>query len=85
MDRIFLREDQSTGQRIRAFTVDAQLSQGDGRWFEVAGGTSVGNKAIKLFAQVGGIRLSSLRVRVTAAAERNLTKVRIRQFAAFKW
>ena len=94
VDRIWVREDQSTGQRIRKWAVEAQLasspespangvSAAAAAWQIVASGTSVGNKAIRLFTN-GTLRVAALRLRVAAAYGGKLEAVGIVSFAAFK-
>merc|ERR1712039_367721 len=45
-DRLMIQEDQSQGQRIRSYTVEAQI---DGSWKQLSSGKSVGNKRIDHF------------------------------------
>lgn len=80
VDRVQIREDQTTGQRIRAYTVEAQ-SAGSGAWTTVASGTSVGNKWIQLFSNT--MTVTALRLRVTAAADSMLSRVQLVSFEAF--
>ena len=95
VDRIWVKEDQRTGQRIRAWVVEAlaasnvsSSSSGSGGseagWTAVASGTSVGNKAIRLFEGAAPLKLAALRLRVTAAFADDLAAVRLASFAAFR-
>lgn len=57
-DRVLLREDLSTGQRIKAWVVEAQR---DGAWVELARGTTMG---IRRIVRVPITQASAVRVRV---------------------
>jgi hypothetical protein len=41
IDRVVIREDQSKGQRVRAFAVEVQIA---GSWVSFLNGTGIGNK-----------------------------------------
>merc|ERR1719440_2752642 len=62
VDRIVLQEDQTQGQLILAYEVEAQ--EGSGPWTQVSKGQSIGNKRIDLMAPMQ--KVSALRLRVTA-------------------
>ena len=62
VDRVVIQEDQSQGQRIRSFTVEAQAGTG-AEWQAVATGTSVGNKRIALFQKP--VTATTIRMTVT--------------------
>ena len=65
MDRIVVREDQSRGQQVRAFTIAAQL--GDGSTVVVtASGSSIGNKFIQVLPQP--LTVAMLTLNITAIA-----------------
>ena len=64
IDRAMIMEDQRFGQRIRAYTLEAQLSSG-GTWVQVASGHSVGNKRIDIFER-GTVVADALRLTVVA-------------------
>jgi len=61
VDRVVLREDQSAGQLIRTYTVEARINN---VWSRQSNGTSVGNKRIDIWqtAQI----INALRITVTA-------------------
>ena len=62
IDRVWIREDLTAGQKAQEFRVLAQTQSG---WTEVANGTSVGRKRIAVFAnQVDAL---AVRVAVTGA------------------
>lgn len=48
VNTLLIREDISKGQRVREYSVEAKLN---GKWEEIAGGTSIGNKRIQEFDQ----------------------------------
>jgi alpha-L-fucosidase len=57
-DKIVIAEDQSRGQRVRAFSLQVQQR---GKWITLAEGTSIGNKFIKkLDAPISGQRIRLL-------------------------
>lgn len=57
-DKIVITEDQSRGQRVRAFSLQVQQR---GKWITLAEGTSIGNKFIKkLDAPISGQRIRLL-------------------------
>jgi alpha-L-fucosidase len=78
VDRVVTREDQSEGEAILAWQVDAQLSPpsvgGAGTWTKIANGTSMGNKWITLLPR--NITVSSIRTVVTATAPGATARVR---------
>jgi alpha-L-fucosidase len=61
-DRIVLQEPLALGQRIEAWTIDAEQN---GAWSEVARGTTIGHKRIARFAAI-----TASRVRVTIVKSR---------------
>lgn len=73
VDRVVIEEDQAAGQRIRAWTVEAESG---GAWASVTSGKAVGNKRIATFPNATP---SSLRLRVTESA----AIPSVRRFAAF--
>eukprot|EP00040_Diaphanoeca_grandis_P019203 m.101217 g.101217 ORF g.101217 m.101217 type:complete len:689 (-) comp27315_c0_seq1:283-2349(-) len=83
VDRVSITEDQSTGQRIRAFVVEGQSSSSS-PWMTILNGTSVGNKAIKIFDNSSGVAVTALRINVTAAANGLFSAVTMKSFEAFK-
>lgn len=50
VDRVVMREDQTTGQRVRAWALKAYLA--DGSTLQVAQGESIGNRRIVAFPEV---------------------------------
>ena len=75
IDRVWIREDLTAGQKAQAFRVLAQTQSG---WTEVANGTSVGRKRIAVFAnQVDAL---AVRVAVTKAFS---WPVAVHELAAF--
>jgi alpha-L-fucosidase len=50
VDHVVIMEDVREGQKIAAYTIEAQ--QGDGTWTEVASGESIGHKRINRFPQI---------------------------------
>ena len=75
VDRIQLREDQRAGQRVRAYTVEAQVG---GQWVPFAEGTGIGNRQIDLHGEP--VVCTGMRLTVTAA----LAEPIITQFAVFR-
>ena len=65
IDRVQLMEDQTRGQVIRAYQVDA-MTDGGG-WTRVASGTSVGHKKIDLFTSA--VTVTAVRLSVTKAVD----------------
>jgi alpha-L-fucosidase len=66
IDRIVIQEDISRGQRITAYTVDAEV---DGKWvLGWASGTAVGHKRIQV-SQSGPKTITRLRLNVSAGVE----------------
>lgn len=79
VDRVSVREDQRHGQLVRAYTVEALVG---GEWrVLVAGGTSVGNRAIHLFVEP--VVASALRLNVTASALQGPATAYLSEFAAY--
>ena len=72
VDRSVIQEDQTQGQVIRAYVVDAQLANGTD-WVTVAQGTSIGNKKIDIW-QAGALLVSSVRVNVTKSVDTPVIK-----------
>ena len=79
IDRAWLREDISTGQRARGFRVLAR-TEGKEQFETVAQGTSVARKRIVLF-NVTLHRVRQLRFRVTAAVEWPVPMMEVAAFA----
>ena len=76
IDRVVLREDQSQGQRVRAYTIEVETT---GKWTQVATGTGIGNRQVELFSG-GAVVATAVRLTITAAVAQPI----ISQFAAFK-
>lgn len=66
VDRVWVREDQAQGQRIRAYVIEV-LPVGSTTWQPFSNGTSVGNKKIDLSGNQAQLKLQALRLNVTAA------------------
>jgi len=77
IDRVWIREDISSGQRAQQFSVHAQMDAA-GDFVLVGNGTSIGHKRIVVFREE--IKPVALRVQVTASLD---WPVPIREFAAF--
>lgn len=75
-DRVVVRENQTAGQLIRAYVVEASATGTAGPWNTIATGTSMGNKWIHLLPNASGITASAVRVRVTASAVGHTGQVR---------
>ena len=82
VDRVVIREDISHGQRVRGWTLEAEV---DGQWVPTpyawgdvatSNGTGVGNRFVALFKP---ITTSSVRLTITKAAAAPM----LMQFAAF--
>jgi alpha-L-fucosidase len=54
MNTIVLQESNALGQRVKAFTIEANV---DGAWNEVARGTTIGHKRIMRFKPVTAAQL----------------------------
>jgi hypothetical protein len=73
VDRSVIQEDQTRGQVIRAYAVDAlvAISKDKNEWIEVATGTSIGNKKIDLWEKgpqlVRAVRLNITKIVDTPA------------------
>jgi hypothetical protein len=73
VDRSVIQEDQTRGQVIRAYAVDAlvAISKDKNEWIEVATGTSIGNKKIDLWGKgpqlVRAVRLNITKIVDTPA------------------
>ena len=76
VDRIVIAEDQTLGQRVRAYTIDAQFS--NGTVARVDNGTSVGNKKITVYAAA----LTDVAM-VTLNFTTSIATPQLRQFAIF--
>ena len=63
VDRIVLRENQTDGQQIAAYKVEALGA--DGSWSTVVTGQSIGNKAIQLLADAKGVVARQFRFTAT--------------------
>ena len=70
VDRVVLMEDQSRGQVIRAYTVDAyvQSMASAQSWVQLSNGTSIGHKKIDLFSSPATI--TQLRFNVTQTVDK---------------
>jgi hypothetical protein len=66
VDRSVIQEDQTRGQVIRAYAVDAlvAISKDKNEWIEVATGTSIGNKKIDLWEK-GPQLVRAVRLNIT--------------------
>ena len=75
VDRSVIQEDQTQGQVIRAYVVQAQLVNGSNStdWTTVANGTSVGNKKIDLW-QSGPLMVNSVRLNITQSVDTPVIK-----------
>jgi len=65
IDRVVVREDQTDGQAIRGWSVQAQMS-GSAAWTVIANGTSIGNKWITLLPL--NYTVTALKAVITASA-----------------
>eukprot|EP01052_Picozoa_sp_SAG31_P002940 SAG31_NODE_107_length_24865_cov_17.973593_9_plen_344_part_00 len=79
IDRVVLREDQTAGQAIRGWSVQAQLASDDAlgkdaEWVVLVNGTAVGNKWISLLPI--NYSVSALRAEVTASHPGSTPKLR---------
>ena len=77
IDRVVVREDQTEGQTIRAWDVEAQLpssGQGQSSWTRIANGTSMGNKWIVLLEK--NLTVSAIRAVATATAPGTVARIR---------
>ena len=79
VDRVMMREDQTMGQIIRGYDVEAQSAAGS--WTRVASGLSIGNKRIDVIGQ-GLYAARALRLRVTALAP-GLAAAKLTHFGAY--
>eukprot|EP01045_Picozoa_sp_COSAG04_P022824 COSAG04_NODE_2634_length_3827_cov_8.999464_5_plen_169_part_00 len=79
VDRVMMREDQTMGQIIRGYDVEAQSAAGS--WTRVARGLSIGNKRIDVIGQ-GLYAARALRLRVTALAP-GLAAAKLTHFGAY--
>ena len=75
IDRVWIREDLTAGQKAQEFRVLAQTQSG---WTEVANGTSVGRKRIAVFAN----QVDALAVRV-AVTKAHSWPLAVHEVAAF--
>ena len=80
-DRVVVRENQTGGQLIRAYVVEASTSGPSGPWSTVATGTSMGNKWIHFLPNASGMVAAAVRVRVTDSAMGHTGRVRANRFA----
>lgn len=78
VDRVIIQEDQTFGQRVRAYAIDF-LPQGSSTWEPFSTGSSIGNKRIDLGSAVP-VQASALRLVITGAAAPPI----ISNFAAFR-
>ena len=60
LDRVVLQEDQTTGQRVRAWALKAYLA--DGSTLQLAQGQSIGNKRIVAFPEVQQVTMVELNI-----------------------
>lgn len=65
IDRFIVQEDQTYGQRVRAFVIETQTEAG-GPWTQASVGTSIGHKRIALAAAT--VKATAARLRITGAA-----------------
>jgi alpha-L-fucosidase len=65
IDRFIIQEDQTYGQRVRAFVVETQTETG-GAWTQVAEGSSIGHKRIAIAS--APVKAVAARLRITGAA-----------------
>lgn len=77
VDRFVVREDQSRGQLVRQYEIDAEVG---GEWVQVANGTSVGNRAIVILP--AAVTATAARLVVVASAGPKGGAV-VSQFAAY--
>ena len=77
VDRVQLMEDQTAGQVVRAYTVEALMEGAPSHWVQVSNGTSIGHKKIDLLA--APITTTALRFNVTRSADEPV----MRSFQAF--
>ena len=70
VDRSVIQEDQTRGQVIRAYAVDAlvAISKGRDEWIQVATGTSIGNKKIDLWEK-GPLLVRAVRLNITKVVD----------------
>ena len=75
VDRSVIQEDQTRGQVIRAYTVDALvvISKDQNEWVQVAAGTSIGNKKIDLWEK-GPQLVRAVRLNITKVADTPVLK-----------
>merc|ERR1712217_595396 len=79
VDRVVMREDQTNGQIIREYEVEAAFPNGS--WARVSSGQSIGNKRIDFF-NVSLKQVRSLRLRITAVAP-GLASGKVKHFGAY--
>jgi len=80
IDRIVVREDQTEGQTINTWVVEAQMLSSHGNWTQIANGTSMGNKWITLLDK--NLTVSAIRTVATGTFEG--AKARIRSTSAHR-
>ena len=70
VDRSVIREDQTNGQVIRGYIIEAQLNNAttSDQWITVAQGTSIGNKKIDLWKS-GPLLVNAVRFNVTVTLD----------------
>jgi alpha-L-fucosidase len=75
IDRSVIQEDQTHGQVIREYTIDAQLvnSTNATQWTTVANGTSIGNKKIDIWS-VGPQLVNAVRLSITKVVDTPVIK-----------
>jgi hypothetical protein len=75
IDRSVIQEDQTHGQVIREYTIDAQLvnSTNATQWTTVANGTSIGNKKIDIWS-VGPQLVNAVRLSLTKVVDTPVIK-----------
>jgi alpha-L-fucosidase len=66
VDRVVMQEDQTTGQRVRAWTLTAFLP--DGSTLPLGAGRSIGNKRIVAFPEVPQVTMVELKVTAAVGA-----------------
>lgn len=83
VDRVVLREDQTSGQQITAYKVEA-LNSVSGTWSTVASGQSIGNKAIRLFENATGVVATQFRFTATGFVDPSKPVANLLSFAVHK-
>ena len=79
VDRVVIQEDQSGGEVIDTYTVEALNAQG--AWVNVTTGVSVGNKRIDIFPSP--IAATQLRLSLGAHCSGPGCSIKLKRFAAY--